>query len=325
MCSRAFTECAPSFAFLLAWLFIGYFGFVFLIPAASYAVTRIGVLLLAPVTLLLACFCTLLARSLRRGNPVVIASVPAFLLVAISYLIWPVPSDAAASSQHNDIDTAVSYIAGVQTRPSARVYANPNDHLLLTYYSGVPVQSIAPVRKEFLNGYQGDVALLLRQDFFVREGDPIDPVRLQHVAKDQGLTLSKEKALLLSGDLATLPERSRAGLRCAVVDPPLHPPPDFATDAYNKWERLRDERQREYASRWVHFPIFRGYEITSITEWWTVFFFRFADPKAELMKPNYEERLRNAVAMPLRGSNWMSYYSEGKSSGPIWPGDMGVQ
>jgi len=45
------------------------------------------------------------------------------------------------------------------------VYTTPNKHLVLTVYSGIPVQAIAPVRKSFLDRYDGDVLVL--------EGEPL--------------------------------------------------------------------------------------------------------------------------------------------------------
>ena len=230
-------------------------------------------------------------------------------LVAASYYVWPRPTDAGVAMQHNDIETAVSYIAALPIRPNTKVYANPNDHLLLTYYSGTPVQSIAAVRETFLNQYEGNVVLFQRNDFFVRPGDPIDPPHLQQAAQRDGGSLSHDEAMRLSSDLATYSHRAVAARRYAAVLPPLRPPPHFAVQEYAEWLRLREARDREYASKWVQFPMFRGFQIRSVYEWWNVFFFRFVNPQAELLKPNYETRMRSGLVTTLRGSNWTVYYS----------------
>ena len=48
----------------------------------------------------------------------------------------------------------------MDARPGTRVYSFPNSHLMLTYYLGLPVQSIAPIRTSFLDQYPGDIILL---------------------------------------------------------------------------------------------------------------------------------------------------------------------
>ena len=56
---------------------------------------------------------------------------------------------------------AFAELAGRWTlEAGTKLYAFPNSHLLLTYYLGLPVQSIAPVRKSFLDEYPGDIILL---------------------------------------------------------------------------------------------------------------------------------------------------------------------
>jgi hypothetical protein len=306
-----FSTRSRSFLFLLAWLLTAYFGFVFLIPAASYALARMAVFVLAPATLLAAGVCAALARSIHPRTSFVTASALALASVVVSYSVWPPANDTAIALQHTNIEQAVSYIASVSARPMTRVYANPNDHLLLTYYSGLPVQSIAAVKEEFLNGYEGDIVLLLKHESFYRPGDPIDPVRLRRAAAEHGVALTERDSRILSFDLTTLSQRAEEQRRCAAVMPPVQPPPAFATPAYNAWRRMREERQREYASRWVRHPLFRGYDIRSVTDWWTVFFFRFANAEKELRMPNYAARLRSAVATPLPDSSWMAYYSPG--------------
>ena len=298
-----------SFIFLSIWLFAAYFAFVFLIPAASYALTRIGVMLLAPATLLLGCLCAAAARSVSSRNAAGLAAIFACVLVAVSYYVWPQPPEAGVAMQHHDIETAVSYIASLPARPNTRLYANPNDHLLLTYYSGTPVQSIASVRETFLNRYEGDVVLFQRNDFFVRPGDPIDPLHLQQAAQRYGGALSLNEAIHLSGELATYTHRAAATGRYAAVLPPLRPPPSFAVQEYAEWLRVREARERDYSLKWVRFPMFRGFQIRSVHEWWTVFFFRFLNTELELLKPNYETRMHNGISTTLLGSNWTVYYS----------------
>ena len=45
--------------------------------------------------------------------------------------------------------------------PATRFYASPNFHLTFTYYTGLPVQSLAPIRKSYLEHYPGPLVFLM--------------------------------------------------------------------------------------------------------------------------------------------------------------------
>ena len=36
----------------------------------------------------------------------------------------------------------------------------PNQHLVLTYYTSIPVQSVSAVRRDWLDGFEGDLVIV---------------------------------------------------------------------------------------------------------------------------------------------------------------------
>jgi len=81
-----------------------------------------------------------------------------------------------------------------------RFYASPNRHLIWTIYTGLPVQSIVPVRKEYLNSYKGDIIYI---DSFSEENEILCPERIRDAARRKGLTLSNKSAEVWSRLLLT--------------------------------------------------------------------------------------------------------------------------
>src|SRR4029079_3389143 len=65
----------------------------------------------------------------------------------------------------------------------------PNEHLVLTYYSGRPIQSIAPVRQEWLDGFNKDLIILESSSY-----DPLAPAEVEGAARRQGSAVTRAEA-----------------------------------------------------------------------------------------------------------------------------------
>jgi hypothetical protein len=83
--------------------------------------------------------------------------------------------------------------------PGGRIFATPNDHLVLTYYSGRPVQSIAPVRREWLDRFAGDLLIVegARYRFPTL-------TEVQEIARRQGRVMNEIEANARAMDAAQL-------------------------------------------------------------------------------------------------------------------------
>ena len=78
------------------------------------------------------------------------------LLLASGQLRPPSSWSAATAGEYETSRLVRSWRLG----EAARVYALPNVHLVLTYYTGVPVQSVSAVRREWLDAFDRDLVIV---------------------------------------------------------------------------------------------------------------------------------------------------------------------
>ena len=176
-----------AFYFTLTWLVIAYSAFIFLSPATDFATRHLTILLAVPGYLLFAMCVVTAARTLTPRFSVVVAPlvVMAFLL-ARGAVTFAVPRPSAPSGVEAFIDVASRWTLEAGTK----IYAWPRENLLLTYVSGLPVQSVAPVRKAFLDQYPGDVIFVETGTAYANR--PLTDVRT--FTSQHGVSLSVEGA-----------------------------------------------------------------------------------------------------------------------------------
>lgn len=177
-------EAAPGMYFAGAWLTVSYFCFLFLIPAASFFPYRLKLMVAVPGLVVMALFATALGRAIRPASNFLPAAGLAVLLTLSGQLpprVPDVPDPAFAD--------LIATVRDWRLNPGGRIFASPNDHLVLTYYSGRPVQSIAPVRREWLDGFANDLLIVEGLNYVVPGLDDV-----QEVGRRQGLTWSEADA-----------------------------------------------------------------------------------------------------------------------------------
>jgi len=304
-----------AWAFLYAWLGIGYFAFLFLIPAASFALGRLVLILLIPALLILSVMFSEVwaAVSPKHGRSLAVASALSF--VALSNIMQPSPDEGDEHRAMHDVDAVIDYLNGATLRPDTKLFATPNEHLVLMFYSGLPVQSIAPVRKSFLDSYPGDIIFFEKVNFAPTEY--ITPAVLRANAIATNHDVDDRAAEELSWRLASLDYRWRMVGRVKHINPPIEPVPEIAAGQFVMHER-ESRRLEQRSNEIVHHrsPMFGDMFIGTIADWWNVFFYRFVDPVWRENHPNYEDRIRNADLTILRGANWAVYTSAGSAHAP---------
>jgi len=202
-----------------------------------------------------------------------------------------------------------------QLRPGTRVYSTPSDQLILTYYSGLPVQSIAPVRKSFLDESGSDLIIIDTKSWAFEL--PINET-LEEVGR-MGLTLSREEARHLENALSvTLLQRRLEG-RVAKLWPP-------ASRSLSSLEKRLVAKQASHM-KWalgetaLQVPILRGYDLRDQQDWWAVFFYRFSNVEARWRENlNYADRIRESVALILPWG-WV-IYDCGRNSPTIFSSEI---
>src|SRR5262249_29652206 len=145
-----------AFCFVTTWFVVAYLAFVLLIPAASFVYERLMLVVAVPGYLLFALSVATAARTVTPRFAWLVSP-----LVVVAFLgARGTLSFKASHPDASGLESIIEAASHWSLAPGTKLYAWPNQNLLITYYSGLPVQSIAPVRKAFLDEYPGDVIFL---------------------------------------------------------------------------------------------------------------------------------------------------------------------
>jgi hypothetical protein len=298
--ARPFADYAPAFLFLAAWAAIGALAFVFLMPAVSYFYGRLVLTILVPGFLFGAMCFAAVARVVTPRHATVLA--PALFVLAIAaagqVTIWP-GRDAAGTPSTFDV---IEHLRGLDLRPGTRIYATPNHHLTLTFYTGMPVQSVAPVRKSFLDAYPGELLILEAGPRY----ESLTPAEIQEVCAAAGHPLTETAVRDMESHLAGRLLRETIRGRAACMTPALDPVPGFYEDLL-RYQREKTARAVGRYMAKTGNPMFNGYSPPDYLVCSQTFYFRFVDPEARTGSLlNYAGRVREAqaVVLPLE---WVLY------------------
>ncbi len=278
--------------FCLFWIVLGPLLFALLSPAASYFSPRITLSVLVPWILCVALATAALVRMVRPSAGSAWAAGVVLLLVAATgrfETTLPAPQSGDRWSYQ-----LVDYLREQQFAPDTRFYSTPNGHLSLMFWTGLPVQSVAPVRREFLENYAGPVVLIEPGSRHVLPST----AQLRAIAARAGTPLSADEAARLVPKLRTQLTRDEVAEQVAQLQPQVEPPP-FATQL-RQWQRDEDRQWMEIMLQVEGNPIFHGWQLHNFNDWWPIFFYRFVDPQSRMHdKLNYAGRIRSARAVVL--------------------------
>lgn len=263
---RPILDATPVIWFLLAWQVVSYLVYFLLMPAASFFPHRLKLMVAVPGLLLMTVFVAVVARlaGARAGfAPVLLA----LLLFAAEQLDLgttrtPAPDVNMARLFHD--------IRSWPLAPGARIYATPNEHLVLTYYSGRLVQSVAPIRREWLERFDGDLIVLESLNY-----SGLRPRQTQELARRFGVALDLEQAA----------QRSRAaiGLTKALdlkaVGATVYPAPEVPTPLDLSLMMLVRERTLESVQSAVRGTPIERFGFATWDEYRHGFFYWFSHPE----------------------------------------------
>jgi hypothetical protein len=187
-----------------------------------------------------------------------------------------------------------------------RFYATPNDHLTYTYYTGIPIQSVAPVRPSFFHKHEGPIV------FIERQMDPVYPALqdIEDVARRTGVALSNDQISEITLAIWTTliaEDFQRRNL----------PQPEIPTTPIKSEELLEKTRARmmkfrtEYLTGIQSFPVLRSVPAETVKDVWMGFFYRFVEPEKRIGKNlSILPRLSNASVILLPDADAAILYSE---------------
>ena len=298
----AVREHGKIYLALFAWLAISYAAFHVLVPAASFFYERLSLILWTPYVLLLALLASDLLRGISPRQAAVfgIVAMTGFLAVRGRLAFLEKPSLVGS---RRETAAVIDALQKIRFQNGTRVYASPNFHLIYTYFTGLPVQSVAPVRKSFFASYKKPLVFIESQMelMFPDEQD----IRL--AAKMENISLTPDQAKELCSLVWTaiaVEELAKQGIPAA----PLPPLPGYLDPVVGKARlQMLDAREKSVGALKC-WPIFRRLSSERIKDLWLGFFYRFVNPEERTGgNLNILPRLRNAKLEFLPSANVVIY------------------
>ena len=275
------------------WFAIAYLSFVFLIPAASFYQNRLTLVVVLPGYLLLAVGLAAVSRAMLPRMAVVVAA-PLVMFVLLTAR-GTAELQISRPPLPNRIEAFAEVAGKWRLKAGTKLYSWPNQNLVLTYYMGLPVQSVAPVRKTFLDSYAGDVIL-------VETGAPYIELGLDDV-QAAGRTLGVELSV---DDVRALEDRVQRHGASEYVDgavAAVWPPPEALNETDTKLlATYRRETRRFLLEGMAESPLLRGTEQRFLlSSQWLPVLYRFVNPEKRTGEHlNYRDRMRAGTAIVLR-------------------------
>lgn len=298
-------QSGPKVALLSLWIVSGYSVFMLFMPAASFFPGRLNLSYWGPTLLLSSIFCAVVGRILWPRHSLLVSPALAVLLLALSGHCLGVTPSPAASTNWDSLSVLARRLDAEAMPPGSKLYAAPNAHLVLTFYTGLPFQSVAPIRKSFLDTYRGDLLYVEPASFLPPDGT-LAPDHLSRAAQLAGRTLASTEVLELSRWLRTADYRLTVHRDILSLPQTDEPVPVYAADALAQARA----RAREAASDDTGTLVLRGFHSARAFEWRAVFFYRFVNPLSRRgLNLNYAEPLRGANADILLDEGWVIYRS----------------
>ncbi len=302
---KPFTDHNVAFYFLSSWIIFGFLMFMLLIPAASLFFQRLYLGDVGPGIIFGAMLFVGFGRVVGGRTAVTLACIG---FIAFAYL----NTKAGYWWQRNKVGQVrlaylVNDMRSWHMQPGTRVYATPNDHLTLAFYTGIPIQSIAPVRKSFLDSYPHDIVLI---DCTVHVL-PLEDESIRSAAMRFHTPLAETDV----SSYTDLINRVAAGRKVAgkvkSVDPTRKDLPPFA-ESVIKWQlEASPIWTRQYDFEYINPSMFRGFNYDDYEKWWQIFFYRFVGPLDRIgPNLNFADRMKHGDARML-STLWTVYTSPG--------------
>lgn len=295
-----FRAHAKAFYFMLVWLILAFFAYTFLIPAASYFDRGIALVVSIPGFLLTALALTAFWRVgvPRFSFPLSAVSMAVLLLLSGRIAFSDAEREAVAMSDWKELDRA---IRSWNLSPGTRIYCSPNNHFLPTYYLGLPVQSVAPVRRSFLENFEKDLVILER----TKRYSMLSPEKIATMTEQLGEPLAAPNELSdLRWKVWNLAARRAVARQGVEVHPTPQQPSPLEQALIDSQTEITTVKLNE---EWGAIPVFRGRKLEDWTDWWPIFWYRFVDPESRMGKKlNYAGILPEAKAWVLP-CTWVIY------------------
>ena len=284
---RPILESATGFAFAAGWMAVSYLSFFALMPAASFFPFRLNLMINMPLTLAVSLLVAAVGHAVRPGA-VFLPTVG----LALILVVWkelpprlPRPFDDRATA-------FMGMVRDLELGPGGRMFASPNEHLVLTYYSGRPVQNIFAVRREWLDQFANDLIILETSSY-----DVLAPGTVREAARRQGRVLTEAEAVFRGREARVIATRRDLHASGVSVVPPTRTP-DALDEALVVMVRRSTRMALQRFLRAT--PLGRDQTLSTWEDFRNAFYYWFSDPgRREGMGLNYRACRAQARATVL--------------------------
>ena len=265
-----------------------------MVPAASYFQSRLSLILLVPAILFGATLFAAVARVVTHHHSPLLASGLFVLMLGLAgktMMSWP-PAEGGTAA----IYAVVEHLQSMPMTPDTRLYGDTGTALPLTFYTGLPVQGVMPVRRAFFDGYAGDIVIVEGPATSMLSG----PEVRQRLA-ERGVEVDEGEAWRIARRVRDHGVAGRLHDRGVVICSDLGPVPASFADL-QQFEADKTRRQVAELTADQGNPMFKGFRLDNFTDVWQVFFYRFVGPEGRMgPNVNYATRVPGASATVLRG------------------------
>jgi MFS family permease len=302
--TRPLARHRRQIAYLLGWVVVGIVLFTLLIPAASYFYKRLTLAVMGPGVLWGALVIAAAARAWLAKGSVIVAPLAFLAIVTVGNMahLW-----FLEAPDRTETYEFIDHLRTVKIEPGTKLYCTPNHQLALTYLAGLPVQSVAPVRKSFFDSYPGPMLIVDSAPPCV----PLSVYEVRRVATEQAPTIappSDAELAALAQEVACVVVREKLHGKVASIEPPPPPLPPYGKKLLELQRKELERELDEFQSRGANNPMLRGYPLRDWSDWWPLFFYRCVEPRSRMGDNlSYANRLRSATAEVLP-SGWVLYH-----------------
>lgn len=290
--------------FLVVWATCAYAMFMAFAPAVSFDRIRLNLSYWGPLFLLASLISAAIARVLAPRHSVLLA--PVIMLAIFVTMGRRVNFHETFAWGNWKADAIVlDQIAATPIDCTTKLYAAPNDHLILSFYSGLPIQDITPVRKSYLDSYKGNIVYVDRAVGI--DTGLLTSEKIRTAALRDGYRLSAEDSETWSILLRTRDYRE-AMLKSLSTGTPeeIEPIPPFGRQLL---AAQRSNLQSLLSNSSLDL-LTRGFHMNSLSDWRVVMKYRFVGSAARGgVHANYAARLRGADAVILTQADTALYLS----------------
>lgn len=301
---EAFGARRGALALVSVWAGVMFLAFVLGMPAASFFMTRLSLMIAVPCILLASMIVAGLSYLVSHRYAHLIAPVGVLALMAVTGRLPDFSAILHRGDPYNTVRSIMAYLDRADLPEDTRLYATPNTHLTLTYYTGLPIQSVAPVRKSYLDRYPGRVVIFEKHYFT----PPPSVGVVLDAAGRAGVELTDGEVRDWASRIHSRLQREEIAPNVTAVVPGLRDIPDYL-DPLVKAQRASNEMERNtLAQRLSNSLMFYGFTIRTSRDWWQTYKYRFVDPASRSgPNVNYTDRARAATVTAIPDGRCMVY------------------